>query len=141
VSVVLDTGVVVALMFPDDRHHHAAVRLVAQASDELVTTPLALAEMDHLALARVGRHAQEALWDDFERGAFAVRWWADGLRDTLAVARTRPHLGLTDASLVALAERQRTNRIATFDHRHFRTVADRDGQPFMLLPADGLDTA
>jgi hypothetical protein len=52
------------------------------------------------------------------------------------VSRARPDLGLTDASLVALAGRLNTTRIATLDHRHFRTLQTRDGQPFVLLPAD-----
>ncbi|WP_026910894.1 type II toxin-antitoxin system VapC family toxin [Patulibacter minatonensis] len=136
-SVVLDTGIVVALMFPDDENHAAAVGLLDDVAEDLVTTPLALAEMDHLTLARVGRHAQEALWNDLDRGVFAIRWWADGLRDMLEVARSRPDIGLVDASLVALAARLHTVRIATFDHRHFRTLVNEDGRPFTLLPADG----
>lgn len=135
-SVVLDSSVVVALMFADDRHHDEAVRLLDHVSDDLVTTPMAAAEMDHLAATRGGRRVQEALWNDLERGVFAIRWWAGAVRDTLRIARQRPDVGLTDASLVALADRQRTRLVATFDQRHFRTLADRAGQPFVILPAD-----
>ena len=39
--------------------------------------------------------------------------------ETVAIARRHPWIGLTDASLVALAGLLRTNRILTFDH-HFR---------------------
>ena len=59
------------------------------------------------------------MWRDFERGAYAVRWWADALNETIAIARRHPDTGLTDASLVALAGRVNTRRIATFDE-HFR---------------------
>ena len=46
-------------------------------------------------------------------------------------------LGLTDASLVVLAERYETLDIATVDHRHFRAVRSLDGgRPFRLLPTD-----
>ena len=46
-------------------------------------------------------------------------------------------LGLTDATLVALAARLGTDRIATFDERHFRTVRTLGGGSFILLPMDG----
>jgi len=46
-------------------------------------------------------------------------------------------LGLTDASLIAVADRYETLDVATLDHRHFRAVRSLDsGQPFRLLPAD-----
>jgi len=136
VTIVVDTSVVVALLNRADRDHEAVRDWAAGVDEDLFTSPLAVAEMDHLLAVRGGRVAQRALWGDLDSGAYNVRWWADGVTDVLAVVRTRPDLGLTDASLVALAERLRTRRIATLDHRHFRTVVDRDGKPFTLLPAD-----
>ena len=64
-----------------------------------------------------------------------MRWWADALIETLAIARRHPSIGLTDASLVALAGRAAHQRIATFDH-HFRSLTTPDGEPFVLLPDD-----
>jgi uncharacterized protein len=55
VSVVLDTGVVVALYDVSDRHHPEARAWYESFDDDLVTTPLALAEMDHLAAAAGAR--------------------------------------------------------------------------------------
>jgi predicted nucleic acid-binding protein len=46
------------------------------------------------------------------------------------------HLGLADCSLVVLADRYQTNRIVTFDERHFRAVTSLHGEAFTLLPAD-----
>jgi predicted nucleic acid-binding protein len=133
VSVVVDTNVVVALLDADDVHHAEAVAWVGAYDDDLVTTPLALAEMDHFA-GREG--ATKVFHRDLDRGVYGVRWWADALDETLAIARRRPDIGLTDASLVALADRLRTDRIATFDHAHFRTLRSKGGRPFTLLPAD-----
>ena len=104
--------------------------------DDLVTSPLALGEMDYFIGRYGGRRAAEVLWTDFASGAYGVRWWADALEETLAIARANPPIGLTDASLVALAGRLRTTRIATFDHGHFRAVTTRSGHPFTVLPAD-----
>jgi predicted nucleic acid-binding protein len=132
-TVILDTGVVVALYDADDEHHAVARDWYPTCDDDLVTTPLALAEMDHLA-TRAG--AGTTLLDDLDAGAFTIRWWADAAAETVAVARRHPHVGLTDASLVALAARLRTTRIATFDLRHFRALTTPDGEPFTVLPAD-----
>lgn len=133
-TVVLDTSLVLALYDADDDFHQEAASWLADLDEELVTTPLTIAELDH----HLGRMpaGQAALYDDLERGAYAVRWWADALTESLSIARRRPDVGLADASLVALAARVRTTRIATFDHRHFRTLTDADGSSFRLLPAD-----
>jgi len=134
-TVVLDTGAVVALMHEGDEDHLAARDWFEINDDELIATPLALAEMDFIVTERGGEPARDALWRSFEDGAYSVRWWADGLRETLAVARRHPWVGLTDASLVALAGLLRTNRIVTFDD-HFRSLTTPDGEPFVVLPAD-----
>lgn len=135
-SIVVDTSFVVALIDTDDAHHGAAARFFEATDQDFVTTPLALAEIDHFVGRVGGQSAQQVLWDNFDAGVFGLRWWADGLRDMIAIARERPDLGLTDASLIALAARLHTTRIATLDFQHFRTLATADGRPFTLLPAD-----
>ena len=134
-TVVLDTGAVVALMRDADEHHEAAQDWFELSDEDLVTTPLALAEMDYFAYTAGGPDAASRLWQDFESGAYAVRWWADALSQTIAIARRYPWIGLADASLVALAGLLRTNRIVTFDD-HFRSLTTTSGEAFVVLPAD-----
>lgn len=134
-TVVLDTSFVVDLY--DDRapRYAETKRWYLSVDEDFVTTPLAVAEMDHL-VPRRGRHdAQKILWSDLDSGAWQVRWWADAMDETIAIARKRPEIGLVDASLVALANRLRTDRIATLDD-HFRSLKTRGGRPFTILPAD-----
>jgi len=134
-SIVLDTSLIVALFSQEDAHHRAAIDWVTSTDEDLVTTPLALAEMDYHILRGGGTDAATFLWDDFESGAYGLRWWAEGLHETIRIAKQHPFLGLADASLVALAGILRTNRIATFD-QHFRSVLTPDGEAFVVLPAD-----
>ena len=134
-SIVLDTGAVVALYDADDRHHAAAREWLVETDEDLVTTPLCVSEMDHLVRRGGGAPAAERLWHDLDAGAIGVRWWAEGVSDMLRVARRHPYIGLADASLVALAAVLRTNRIATFD-QHFRSIPTPDGEAFVVLPAD-----
>lgn len=135
-SLVVDTSIVVAALNRTDRDHAQVRDWLLTVDEDLFTSPMAVAEMDHLVGSRGGVGAQRALRGDLEAGVYTVRWWADGVGDMLEVVRERDDVGLTDASLVALAARLRTRRIATLDHRHFRTLQTRDGQPFVLLPAD-----
>jgi predicted nucleic acid-binding protein len=134
-TVVLDTNVVVALYDAGDPDHALVADWVATLDEDLVATPMAVAEMDYLVLTRGGADAREALWDDLDAGAYVVRWWADALNETLRIARRHPFVGLTDASLVALAGLLRTSRIATVD-QHFRSLTTPAGEPFVLLPDD-----
>jgi predicted nucleic acid-binding protein len=134
-SVVLDTNFLVALIAESNPRHEAAMDWYVASDEDLITTPLALNEMDYLVTKYGGEPGARLLWDDFDNGAFGLRWWAEGLHETIRIARQHPFLGLTDASLVALAGILRTNRIATFD-QHFRSVTTPDGEAFVVLPAD-----
>ena len=134
-AVVLDTSVVLALMRARDADHERVRDWLQTLDDDLVTSPLAVAEMDQHAAA-LGPDFSRGLWDDLHSGAYAVRWWADAMLETIAIARRHPQIGLADASLVALAGRLRTERIATLDLDHFRSLTTPDGEAFVLLPAD-----
>jgi hypothetical protein len=64
---------------------------------------------------------------------------ADAGFDTVVGLETRYadlRLGLADCSLVILADRYQTDRILSFDERHFRSVTSLAGAPFVVLPAD-----
>jgi hypothetical protein len=134
-----DTSFLYALLDPSDARHTEAARWYGSTDEEVATTPLVLAEMDYLAGVRAGRSARNAFRNDLASGAYVVEWWPTAQVDAVEVAQRYDDLGLslTDASLVALADRLETTRVATFDERHFRVVRTlRGGAPFTLLPAD-----
>lgn len=133
-TVLIDTNVVLAALNARDEDHSRAVAWYEAVDEDLVTTPLIVAEMDYLVAQRGGRAGTELLLNDLESGALQVRWWATAMAETLAVARHRPKLGLADASLIALAPVVRTTRIATFDRKHFSAARTADGEPFTLFP-------
>ena len=43
-------------------------------------------------------------------------------------------IGVTDASIVALAQQYRTDLVLTLDRRHFDVLRTVEGKPFALLP-------
>ena len=134
-TVVVGADFVLAVARRRHPRHGQAVALVETLDEDLVTSPLALADIDAAIADAAGEDARRAVWRDFERGAYAVRWWADALKETLVIARRQPEIALSTASLVALAGRVNTTRIATFDEQ-FRTLTTPDGEAFVVLPAD-----
>jgi predicted nucleic acid-binding protein len=134
---VLDTSAFFTLLSENDARHRAVAAWYATELGPVVTTPLAVAEMDYMFRAHGTKSGLEALLANLESRAIWVAWWPDALDDTLRVARGRDDIGLTDASLVALAAHFGTTRIATLDERHFRTLQPLTGESaFTLLPAD-----
>jgi uncharacterized protein len=137
--IVLDTSVIYALLDAGDTRHQQALAWYSGVDGDLVTTPLVLAEADHLATTRGGPAAVRALRRDIQGGAYIVDWWDSAARESAEVADRYRDLGigLTDASLVVLAARIKSVDIATFDERHFRAIVPLDDSPaFRLLPGD-----
>jgi uncharacterized protein len=138
--IVLDTSVVLAFMNSRDAAHAGVREWMEELDEELATTPLILAELDHLLTSYGGAPAARALREDLDRGAYAVEWWPSAIHETIAAARRYEsmELGLADASLIALAARIGTCDIATLDERHFRALRPLAGkaEAFTLLPAD-----
>jgi predicted nucleic acid-binding protein len=98
-----------------------------------------VAEMDYLLTRVGGAPAATALRGDLAAGTYSVEWGPSAIEEIVAVADRHEAmgLGLVDASLVALAARLPTTRIATLDERHFRMLKPLTGEPaFTLLPAD-----
>jgi uncharacterized protein len=137
--IVLDTSLIFALLDRRDRRHDEAVAWYGSTDEDLVTTPMVLAEVDYLARTRAGKLAISAFRHDVKAGAYQAEWWPEAGAESALVAEqyTGLDLGITDASLIALAARFETIDIATFDERHFRVVRPLHGPAsFRLLPAD-----
>ncbi len=134
--IVIDASAVIAYFNAAERRHGAVADWLEMVDEELVTTPLVLAEIDYVLARRAGEEAIEALWADLEEGVYSVRWWSGALAETIDAARdARRRIGLADASLVALAAHVGTTTIATLDARHFRKLKPvTGGQAFTLIP-------
>lgn len=137
--IVVDTSVILAFMNSADAHHAEVGAWLESEPDDLATTPLIVAEADHLIAARGGSGATTAFRADLSRGAYLVEWWPGAMIAAVGIAERYADmgLGLADASLVALAEHVQTTAIATLDERHFRAVRPLyGGDAFRLLPRD-----
>lgn len=136
--MIVDTSLLLAAFVPDQRMH-AECAQVLRTVRPLVLSPLVLAELDYLTERIAGVDAELTLLAELSSGAYELASFGldDMARARTVVERYRDlPLGLTDASLVVLADRYDTDTIGTLDERHFRVVRSLSGRPLRILPAD-----
>jgi uncharacterized protein len=136
--LLIDTGGLLAALFPDQRRHAECAAALREARGPLIISPFVLAELDYLIGELAGVDAQLALLDEIARGAYDLATFSAhevGLARNLAARYRGLRIGLADASIVVLAQRQADADVLTIDERHFRVLAAE--HPLRLLPADG----
>jgi hypothetical protein len=135
--LVVDTGPLVALGDHDDHDHHACRELLETDAEPLVTTGLVVAEAGYLLNRVLGPPADQALVAMILDGgihveALTITDWTRG--HELIGTYDELNIGVTDATLIAIAERLGATRIATLDHRHFGVVRPAHIDAFELVP-------
>lgn len=138
-TVIVDAGPLVAFGDANDPDFALVDHLLRTIDGPLIVPSPVTAEVDYLLGRRVGHGPRHAFLADLAAGRFAVacleREDYNTIRE-LDLRYTDLQLGLADCALVILAHRHKTNRILSFDERHFRAVTPLQGGSFKILPAD-----
>ena len=137
--ILLDTSGLLSALFPDQRHHEACAAALLAADPPFVLSPFVLAELDYLITKYAGVQAGIDFLSDVAAGAYAIApYGGSGVARAVRVVEHYRDLniGLTDASIVVLAEKYETREVLTLDERHFRSLRTENGRTFRLLPAD-----
>lgn len=141
--LIADTSGIIAAS--DSKSPESAACQVALADAGIVVlSPLVLAEVDHLALARFGRDARSALVDfimfQVRRDRFLIPHVTAGVLETARQVQRKYaglNLDLADAVNVALAAEYRTSSVLSLDRRDFRAIRPLTPHPaFQLFPDD-----
>ena len=138
-TAVIDAGPLVAFGDANDPYFSRIDELLRRLDGPLVIPAPVTAEVDYLLGRRVGRASQRSFIADLAAGRFTVACLEREDYSTIGELDTRYaglELGLADCSLVIVAHRYGTDRIVSFDERHFRTVTPLQGGAFTILPAD-----
>jgi len=136
--IVADTSGLLALFNRREPAHQAVRDIVAAETEPLVVSPFVVAEFDYLVSTRLGTEAELAVLAELAGGAYRL---AAVPAETLDRARSvveqyrDQRIGITDASLVVLAEQFGTRSVLTLDRRHFEALRPLNGGRFQLLPA------
>jgi uncharacterized protein len=134
--IIADTSGLLALYNTAEPQHEAVARFVASTDEPISVSPYVIAELDYLVATQIGIDAEIAVLRELHSGAYDL----DAI-DATDLSRARhiveryrdQNIGIADASLVVLADRHRTKRILTLDHRHFTTLRPSGGGRFTLI--------
>jgi uncharacterized protein len=135
-TLVLDTGPIVAALNAQDPDHKRCATLLAGTDDLLIPSPV-LVEVDYWLVKLGGVEVWKNFVADIVRGAYRVTHPADADLARAAELEADYHdldLGLVDASTIALCERLGETKVATLDRRHFSVVRPRHCSHLALLP-------
>ena len=129
-AVLLDSSAILAAADQSDLNHRAALAWFGRVNEPLMIGALTLGEVDLLLQRELGLRATLALLESIASGAVRVvaptqadlARAGELLRETMEY---RPRL--TDAVLVATAERLGITRVAAFDRRPIAIFRPRQG--------------
>lgn len=138
--ILFDTGPIVAAAFTTEDHYQACTELFAGlrlANRRLLLPATVSAEAGYLIDKLGGPERESGFLAGVAEGGFEPvdLTAADYARmSELVLQYADMHLGKTDASVLAVAERLGVTEIATIDRRHFTAVRPRHVEAFTLLP-------
>ena len=138
-TLIIDAAPLVAAADRKDPMGAAVAALLRDEVGELVVPAPITAEVDYLLGRRLGRSTRLAFLDDLVAGRFNVACLEADDYSVIANLESRYSdldVGLADMSVVLAAARFATDRILTFDERHFRALRPLNGGWFTLLPSD-----
>ena len=135
--IIADTSGLLAFFSESGRYHEAVVDWLERNNPVIVVSPFVIAEIDYLVATRKGVEAELAVIRELAGGAYELPMMnPDDLALACEVVERYSNLGIgiTDASLVVLADRYRTRTILTLDRKHFGVLRQLDGSHFEIVP-------
>ncbi len=136
-TVILDTSFLFALTNKNDRNHSRVFNVAKTLSEQLILPTSVLPGVCYLISSRLGHQVmrnflielaasdirlESIYFEDLERVNEILEQYADSKLD------------FTNATIIALAERDNITRILTLDRRDFGFVRPRHCDYFELLP-------
>ena len=135
-TLILDTGPIVAALNADDPDHDRCAALLADTDDLVIPTSI-LVEVDYWLVKLGGARIWSGFVADIASGAYRLAH--PTVADLVRAAELESSyddlgLGLVDASIVALCERLEQTQLGTLDRRHFSVVRPEHCSHLTLLP-------
>lgn len=134
---IVDAGPLYDAVDADDSNHEIALEVLGRPRLRLFIPAMVVTEVCYLIGRHLGARVEAqflASLADFDVQAPRPEEW-QRIAERVTQYEDFP-LGGADASVVALAERLGTDRVITFDRRHFRAVRPNHCERFRLLPDD-----
>lgn len=136
-TLVLDTGPIVALLDATDPEHKRCVKMIERTAEDLVVPAPVLVEVDYWLHKLYGPETWEVFVEDIARGAYRLHHLDEHELTRAAQLETEYaslNLGLVDAAVVVTCERLAEEKVATLDRRDFSVVRPHHCDALTLLP-------
>ncbi len=136
-AVLVDTGFLYAMADLDDAWHEPVKAFLENITDSLVIPVTVLPEICYLLNAHLNQESERKLIASIIQGELRIEnLIAEDYRRSLQLLESYPNvnIGFVDASMVAISERLKINRILTTDRKHFSIIRPRHCRAFELLP-------
>ena len=137
VPIIVDTGVLLGAIDAGDRDHLGAVAVLEAHVGQLLVAAPVVVETAWQLETNVGVEAEASLLDAIVAEELLVveLTMSDYARSVALIGEYADlGLGLVDASVVAIAERLKVERIATLNRRDFNVVRPQHCDGFELIP-------
>jgi predicted nucleic acid-binding protein len=137
VTILLDTGPLLAALDAGDDYHEICVDLLGRLTGRLAVPAPVLVEVCYFLQGRGGPKTEALFLESLAAGELdLVPTVPPDLARMAELVRAYADLplGAVDASVVAVAERLDVTKIATLDRRHFSVVRPRHTDGFMIVP-------
>ena len=135
-TLVIDTGPIVAALNRQHPDHQRCAELLDEANDRVIPSPV-LVEVDYWLVKLAGADVWSDFVADVADGAYRIVHPTDDdltRAAELEAQYSNLDLGFVDASIVATCERLDEETVATLDRRHFSVVRPRHCSHLTLLP-------
>lgn len=136
-SLVIDTGPLLASLDPTDPRHTACSTLLRQRERLVIPAPV-LVELDYWCEAKRLGSAFDEVLRNVRRGALTIEPVVPDDYDRILELRDDYRdlsVGFVDAAVLTIVERLGERRLATLDRRHFAVMRPRHLASLELLPA------
>jgi hypothetical protein len=135
--IIVDTSALLAMHDPREKSHLELRKIAQSRKQELIISPYVVAEFDYMISKANSadfslRALNNLLIAPFELVQLTT---VDFITATEVMAKYQDlNIGITDASLIALAARFETSKIMTLDRRHFSAMKLLSGKPVQMIP-------
>lgn len=136
-SVIVDTGIIYALADIKDAWHKKAVNFVSDFQGKILIPSSIIPEVCYLLNKYLGQSAEMAFINSLiNRELIIEHFHTDDLMRCVELLKEydKLNLGFVDASIIAISERLKIQKVLTTDRKHFSTIRPRHCKSFTLLP-------
>ena len=133
--ILADTSGLLSLYNRREPTHTSVAEAVAQEQGPFVVSPYVIAELDYLVSTRLGADAEQRALAELASPAYVLASVdRDDLRACTELISRYAGIGVTDASMLVLADRLGIDRVLTLDRRHFEVARTPSGRALAIVP-------